>query len=193
MPRGKKTGGYGAAGGRRNTKSRSAKQVTRRERRQADPRVSMSLEEARERQAEIEAMVANGDSLGPAEGAQYSELTKRILRPDLYAVPEPEPEPEPEPAPTFPKQDLILTDDGRVAFRPKPPPPAFIFNAAFKKKALKAGGSDNAAVCGTARHMLRKGYRIDNVLAKTGADFYYLEDLPIGRDGYIPESKRDDY
>jgi hypothetical protein len=151
----------------------------------------MSLEEARERQAEIEARIAAGGSDGPAIGAQYAELTRRALegRP-LESVSEPEP--EPESVPEFPEQDLILSEDGRVIFRPKPPPPAFVFNAAFKKKALKAGGSDNPSVCGTARHMMRKGYRIDNVLAKTGADFYFLEDLPIGRDGYIPESKRDD-
>jgi hypothetical protein len=194
MPREKKSSGYGAAGGRRNTAARSAKQVTRRQRREAQPRVAMSLEEAREHQAEIEAMMQRRSD-GPAVGAQYTELTKRALAPQQYDEFEQEDGTiqQVPVIPEYPVQDLILTEDGRVAFRPKPPPPDFIFNAATKKKLSARGGSDNASVCGTARHMLRKGYRIDYVMDKTGARFEYLSDLPIARDGRIPEDKRDDY
>jgi hypothetical protein len=49
------------AGGRRNTKARSAKQVTKRARRLADPRVQSALAEAAAERARIDALVAAGE------------------------------------------------------------------------------------------------------------------------------------
>ena len=178
-----------------NTPARSAKQVTRRRRREQDTRWQGSMEDVRVHQEQIEARLREQQADGPAVGAQYADLTREVLQGQHIIVSVTDEAADlstPESLPTFPEQDLILSDDGRVIFRPKPPPPAFVFSAALKKKYLKQGGSDNVQVCGNARRMMHKGYRIDNVLAKTGADFYFLEDLPIGRDGYIPESKRDD-
>lgn len=183
-----------------DTPSRSAKQVTRRRRREQDTRVQGSMEEVRAHQAEIEARLRVQGADGPAAGAQYAELTRRAMDGNrtstqiepLRSVDAPLPETA-APVPDFPEQDLILTEDGRVAFRPKPPKPEFIFNAAMRKKLSARGGNDQASVVGTARHMLWKGYRIDAVLDKTGARFEFLADLPIGKDGRIPQDKRDDY
>lgn len=174
MPRGGKQKGHGTLGGRRDYPARSAKQVTRRKRRMADPRVRDALssrdpvEMLQRSEEEAARLLAK-----PRQPHEHSDPPVLIGDPPRYAccaarVPaeallamEPTPEPVEQPQAV------------QAAPVPAPEPP------------LPTEGDGNGRWrLGQARSMLRQGYRLSHVVHTTGWGTRWLDDLATDEDGY---------
>jgi DNA repair exonuclease SbcCD ATPase subunit len=149
MPRGVRATGYGAAGGRRDTAARSAKQRTRRERRSHDPRIRAAQEEVDAAYAELDKLNAELENSGPAVGAMYPQK-KRELEAANAKVQE---------------KWEALTDVEKVV--------------PIKKVLPKEGNGGKGWALGQARTMLMHGYTLEHVVETTGFGTKHFEDIPL--------------
>lgn len=154
MPRGTRATGYGAAGGRRNTPARSAKQLTRQHNRQNDPRVKAAMAEVEEARAEVDALMAENRE-GAVAGALYQAARKKLEKAEHRQ----------EYAEKLANDEITLPPP-----RPKP----------LRLPATGDGGKGWTK--GQARAMLMQGYTLEAVVRRTGFGTDSFDDIPL-KDG----------
>lgn len=132
-------------------------QVARARKRQEQGRVQDSAAQVQAAQQRLEARIArerHTPTMGAAAGAAYTEITRHLLA-------------------------------GRQELAPKPAP-APSARALLRMPADRPWHGEARApyTVWDARRMVREGYRVEQVIRRTGVGMQYLVDIPLDEEGY---------
>lgn len=197
MPRDKKALGYGAAGGRRDTAARSAKQVTRRRNRENDPRYKAAMEEVRANEARLRELDERVSTIGEtnADALRKSILAERdkaqAVADKVTAEVEAAPEQPWFHCPRCGRSSRVpeALEEGYCSFCVDWTGDPVVKVRKLKKKfdtsKLPYEGDGNGTTpLVLARSRLRHGYNLKTIIEQTGFGFKHFEDCEWDENGY---------
>lgn len=168
-------------GARRNTQARSAKQVTKRQKRLQNDRVAEALEKAREERERLDRIIEQQREK-PAVGATAGAL---YVQERLPGGPEPEPdEPVDERFPERPEKDWLADAAHAAKLEVKNQHRVVSRFFASKYPPYESEPKPGWTVADALR-LMEEGYSVARVMRTTGVGFRCLEHLPLGDDGRL--------
>jgi hypothetical protein len=176
-----KTGGYGALarGSRGHGTDPAVKKAITRER---DPRIQSAMDEVREHQEKLNALIEEqrkNPAVGEAAGAVYAAKQKKAHEELLIAQA---------------KQDAIEAGAASEEVPDEPASEPTPIKPKFSTRKLQKESTDKFQFAGTTAHMMLKaGYHIAYVIEYTGIGYLELADFPLDEDGYgWPDRDKED-